>query len=197
MTEQNVKVVYRKPKSKTSVKGFGHWAESKKIELLTLWMATGNLMQAAADCGVPHETAKSWRYSDWWKEKQKAIENEDYDKFDKKLTKAIDKALDSLVDRIENGETIYDPKTGGTIRMPAKLRDLNAAFNTVLDKRQVLRKQPTKIVEQQTTASQLTELAAQFAQFVNKSSKQEKIKDVTQEDYIEATEQEDGTYTVE
>lgn len=188
---------YRPVRKKTSANKPGHWSESKKIEVLTLWMATGNLSQAAMDCGVSYDTAMYWRKSDWWKEKQKAIESEDYDKLDKKLTKAVDKALEHLVDRIENGESIYDPKTGGVIKMPAKLRDLNAALNTVIDKRQVLRKQPTKIIEQTTTANQLQQLAQQFAQFVTGTQKQEQLLDAKETIDAETVEQdESGTYTV-
>lgn len=182
MTSENVKIVYyKKARKKTTAAKAGHWSETKKMEVLTHWMASGNLSQAAQDAGVPYDTAMSWRRSEWWKDKQRLIESEEFDKFDKRLTKAIDKALDSLMDRIENGESIYDPKTGGVIRMPAKLRDLNVAFNTVMDKRQILRKQPTKIVEQQTTASQLQDLAAQFAQFVQGSVKNPKEVEYVQE----------------
>jgi glutaminase len=77
------------------------------------------------------------------------------------------------MDRIENGEFIYDQKTGQVIRTPAKLRDLNTAFNTLLDKRQLLRNKPTKIVEQQQTATQLQNLAEQFAKFVKNTAPKE------------------------
>ena len=61
------------------------------------------------------------------------------------------------MDRLENGDHIYDQKTGRIRRAPVKLRELNATFNTLLDKRQLLRNKPTKIVEQQNTATQLAE----------------------------------------
>lgn len=109
---------------------------------------------------------------DWWKELIAKIRSEEDQVLDAKLSKTMDKALEQLMDRLENGEYIYDQKTGKIKRMPAKLRDLNIAFNNVLDKRQLIRKQPTKIVEQQSTALALQQLADSFAKFVNKNEKE-------------------------
>jgi hypothetical protein len=56
--------------------------------------------------------------------------------------------------------------------MPAKLRDVNHAFNSLVDKRQLIRKLPTKIVESSQTEQKLKQLAVQFAEFVNKNKKE-------------------------
>ena len=176
----------------------GWWSEKKKLEALGIYMATGSVTMAANQSNVPFETVKSWARSDWWKDKVKEIQNEEYDKLDSKLSKALDKALDQVMDRIENGEYMYDPKTGKTKIMPAKLRDLNNAFNSLMDKRQLIRKQPTKIVEQTTTAAQLQDVAKQFAEFVTGKVKQEKFNDLV-DNVIEGEtveQNEDGTYVI-
>lgn len=176
----------------------GWWSEKKKLEALGIYMATGSVTMAANQSNVPFETVKSWSRSDWWKDKVKEIQNEEYDKLDSKLSKALDKALDQVMDRIENGEYMYDPKTGKTKLMPAKLRDLNTAFNSLMDKRQLIRKQPTKIIEQSNTAAQLQNLADQFAAFVTGKEKKDKFDDlidqVIEGDTVE--EGEDGVYYV-
>lgn len=176
----------------------GNWAEKKKLEVLGIYMATGSLTMAASQANVPFETAKSWKSKDWWKEKVKEIQSEEYDKLDSKLTKALDKALEQVMDRIENGEYMYDPKTGKTKIMPAKLRDLNTAFNSLMDKRQLIRKQPTKIVEQSSTAVALQNLADQFQSFTTGKVKQEKMNELVAEVIEgETVEQgEDGVYYV-
>lgn len=176
----------------------GWWSEKKKLEALGIYMATGSVTMAANQSNVPFETVKSWARSDWWKDKVKEIQNEEYDKLDSKLSKVLDKALDQVMDRIENGEYMYDPKTGKTKIMPAKLRDLNTAFNSLMDKRQLIRRQPTKIVEQTTTAAQLQDVAKQFAEFVTGKVKQEKFNDLV-ENVIEGETVEqgdDGVYYV-
>lgn len=156
----------------------GVWSDKVKLEAITLYMAIGSITMVATQLNIPVETARSWQKQQWWKDKIKQIQSEDYDKLDAKLTKALDKALDQVMDRIDKGEYIYDPKTGKVKQMPAKLRDLNTAFNSLMDKRQLIRKQPTKIVEQTTTAAQLQNLADQFAQFVTGKVKQEKFDDL-------------------
>lgn len=153
----------------------GVWSDKIKLEAITLYMAIGSITMVATQLNIPVETARSWQKQQWWKDKIKQIQSEDYEKLDAKLTKALDKALDQVMDRIDKGEYIYDPKTGKVKQMPAKLRDLNTAFNSLMDKRQLIRKQPTKIVEQTTTAAQLQNLADQFAQFVTGKVKQEKF----------------------
>jgi len=143
---------------------------------------------------VPLKTMEQWKTSDWWKEMEKKIRSDEEQHLDAKLTKIIDKTLEKLVDSIENGEHIYDQRTGQIKRMPAKMRDLNNAFNTILDKRQLIRKQPTKIVEQQNTATQLQNLADQFAKFVN-----QKVIEPEPIHYIEGDtviQQEDGSYAI-
>ena len=150
------------------------------------------MTEVAKLTGVPYPTIEGWRRQDWWKELVEKMQAEDDQKLDAKTTKLIDKALEQLMDRIENGEHIYDQKTGKIKRMPAKLRDLNTAFNTILDKRQLLRRQPTKIVEQHSTAAQLQNLAESFAKFVQKKTEELPDRHLIEGDTV--VQNEDGTY---
>ena len=187
------KFVYVKM-NKTKPHQPGQWKESKRIEAVTTYLSTGSATETALICNVPVNTIKTWVKQDWWKDLEKQIRSEEEQQLDTKLSKIIDKALEKLMDNIENGEHIYDQRTGLVKRMPAKLRDINNAFNTILDKRQLIRKQPTKIVEQQSTAHQLQNLAEQFAKFVDN-----KVKELPERHYIDndtVVEQEDGTYAI-
>lgn len=144
--------------------------------------------------GVPYVTLESWKRADWWKELVAKIQAEEDQQLDAKTSKIINKALENIMDRIENGEDIYDQKTGKIKKMPAKLRDLNTAFNSLLDKRQLLRNKPTKIIEQQSTALQLQNLAEQFAKFVEK-----KVEELPTQHYIDGdtvVQNADGVYEI-
>lgn len=180
--------------NKTKAGEAGHWKEAKRIEAVTTYLSTGNLTETGRMTGVPLKTLEQWKKSDWWKEMEKQIRSNEDQQMDAKLTKIIDKTLEKLVDSIENGEHIYDQRTGQVKRMPAKMRDLNNAFNTILDKRQLIRKQPTKIIEQTTTATQLQNLAESFAKFVQKT-----VIEPPDMHFIEGEtviQNEDGTYEV-
>ena len=172
------------------------WSEKKKLEVLAFYVANGSVAETSRQCAVPYRTIMMWKSQDWWKDKVRDIQNEDYDRLDSKLTKALEKALDKVMDRIENGDEVYDSRTGGTVRVGAKLRDLNAAFNGLMDKRQLIRKQPTKIIEQQSTATQLQNLANQFAAFVSGKPVKETIDQVAYMEGDLVEEGEDGVYHV-
>lgn len=174
----------------------GQWSDKKKNEALAYYVACGSLAETSRQCKVPYDTIKMWNRSDWWKERIRDIQAEDYDRLDAKLTKALEKALDQVMDRIEYGDEVYDSKSGGTIRVQAKLRDLNAAFNGLMDKRQLIRKQPTKIVEQQSTAHQLQNLAQQFAAFVSGKVVKETVDQLAFMDGDNVEQDADGVYRV-
>lgn len=151
----------------------GQWAAKKKEEVIAIWLATGSVKEASVQANVPYNTVASWKQEQWWKDRIRQIHQEADDKMDIKLTKAMEKALDGLLDRVQNGEMVYDPRTGKIRNVPAKLRDINMAFTSLMDKRQLLRKQPTKIIEQTSTAQQLQQLADHFSAFVNGKTKGE------------------------
>lgn len=178
--------------NKTKAHQGGHWKESKRIEVVTMYLSIGSLTETSKITGVPLPTLEGWKRQDWWKELVDKIQSDEDQKIDAKTSKIIDKALEQLLDRIENGEHIYDQKTGKIKRAPAKLRDLNTAFTTILDKRQLLRNKPTKIVEQHSTAAQLQNLAESFAKFVQKKTEELPDRHLIEGDTV--VQNEDGTY---
>ena len=168
----------------------GHWPEKIKMEAVTLWCSTGSPSTVSEVLSVPLCTIEHWKTLPWWKEAVQVIRNQDNEKLDSKLSKALDKALDKVIDLIDNGEFVYDQKTGRVKRMPAKLRDVNHAFNSLVDKRQLIRKLPTKIVESSQTEQKLKQLAVQFAEFVNQNKNKKEPEALTLEKDVE------GVYAV-
>jgi hypothetical protein len=145
----------------------GWWPEKKKIEVLTTFLATGSQAHTSAITGVPEETIRVWRKSDWWAERTKEIKSDNNIVLDQKLTKVMDKALDAVLDRIENGEYMYDPRSGDIVRVPAKLRDVQKVAGDMIDKKQLLEKvsKGKEEQKQQITADHLVMLAKEFAKF--------------------------------
>ena len=191
------KMVYVKAK-KTKPHQGGHWSDKLKNEAVCLHVAGLPLSQIAVQLNVPHETIRTWRRQSWWNDISADIRSEDTQKLDAKLTKILDASLEKILDRLENGEYIYDQKTGRIKQMPIKLRDATVAFNTVMDKRQLIRREPTKITEQSSTVNQLENLAKQFAEFVTGKVKVEKDSELINE-YIEGETLEDngdGTFSI-
>jgi len=174
----------------------GHWSEKKKHEAVCLWLTGLSLTKVAIELNVPHETVRTWRTAKWWKEIADDIQSEDSQQMDARLTKILDKSLDVVMDRLENGEYIYDQRTGKIRQTPVKLRDANIAFSSLMDKRQLIRKQPTKITEQSSTAANLANLAKQFELFVTGKIEPPKISSEVSEIIEGETliQTEDGSY---
>jgi hypothetical protein len=157
--------IYVKDK-KTKAHQPGHWSEKKRMEVLTTFLATGSQKYTSAITGVPEPTIVSWRKQEWWKQGMYEIKEESNTQIDSKLTKIMDKALDAVMDRIENGEYMYDPRTGEIRRVPARLRDIQKVAGDTIDKKLLLDKigrQKEQGQKQQITADHLVSLAKEFA----------------------------------
>ena len=151
------------------------------MEALTTFMATGSQAMTSAMTKIPEETIRLWRKQDWWKEQMEAIRSDNTTQLDARLTKVMDKALDAVIDRIENGEYIYDNKTGQVTRVPAKLRDIQKVANDSIDKKLLLTKKAASEQEakKQITADHLVALAKEFAKIANGGKAPDESKDVT------------------
>ena len=156
---------YRPVPRKNSGSKSGWWSEAKKIEACTIFIATGSPTATAAATGVPIDTIRKWREAAWWKELREQIQHEDEAALDSKTTKIIQKTMDLIADRVENGEYLFDQKTGTIKRMPMSARTATKVASDLFDKRQILRKQPTKIVENHNIADRINQLASEFAKF--------------------------------
>ena len=152
-----------KPKKKLA--GPGWWSHDKKCQVVTTYLAVGNAPMTEAVTGVPRGTIRQWKMQDWWKELETDIRSEEDSGLDVKLTKIIDKSLDAVMDRVENGDFIFDSKTGKFNRKPVHMRDALRAATEVFDKRNLLRGKPTSRVEKHNVQDNLANLAAEFAKF--------------------------------
>lgn len=151
----------------------GHWSEKKQLEVVTTYLALGNLSETARVCNIPLRTIQHWKAEEWWTKMVNDIQSGEGQKSDNKMTKAIDKALDLLMERMETGDYQYDQKTGRLVKVPLKARDLERVASGLFDKRQLIRKQPTNIKASELgQADHLLKLAAQFATLVGKPEKQ-------------------------
>lgn len=154
----------------------GHWSEKKQLEVVTTYLATGSTAETSRICNVPAKTIDSWRVKDWWSNLVTDIQGGEGQKQDNKMSKVIDRALDILMVRIEEGDYQYDQKTGRVVKIPLKARDLERVASGLFDKRQLIRKQPTNIKSDSLNqADRLLKLAEQFAKFAGQKVPEERV----------------------
>ena len=153
----------------------GWWDKKKQLEAVTTYLATGSIAETSRIINVPYRTVQSWKLeSEWWPKVVEEIQSGENQKIDQKMSKIIDKTLEKLVERIEDGDYMYDQKTGRMVKVPLKARDLERITSGLFDKRQLIRKQPTNIkADPSNQADRLLKLAEQFASFAAGKEKEE------------------------
>jgi hypothetical protein len=177
-----------KPKKKLA--GPGWWSHDKRVQVVTTYLAVGNAPMTEAVTGVPRSTIRQWRMADWWKELETDIRTEEDSELDVKLSKIIDKSLSAVADRVENGDFIYDGKTGEFKRKPVHVKDALKVTTDLFDKRNLIRGKPTSRVEKQNVTDSLANLAAEFAKFAaSKTIKGEVIEEAIE---VQSTSQKDA-----
>src|SRR3990167_1087443 len=140
------------------------WNDNKRIEAVTTYLILGKMPLVAQTIGVPLPTLKLWKQQPWWKDLEFEIQTENDTELDAKLAKRIEKALDLVNDRLENGYFQYGPKTGQFVRRPVNIRDGWKVANEMIDRRWLIRKQPKDATSQEAIGDILKNLAKEFAE---------------------------------
>lgn len=149
-----------------------HHSPEVKYNVVTNYLATGNLKIAAASVGIPYETVRKWHQMDWWKEYEFDIANAKKTETSNKLSKIVDKSLALLEDRLDNGDYVVNQKTGEVCRRPVQIRDINQVMNNVLLRQEAIdkqrREQPVK--KEESIHDLLKTLAMEFSKFNGKKT---------------------------
>lgn len=164
----------KKHKPKTS------WSIESKIQVVSQYLVLGNMALVSSVTGVPHQLIRAWKGQPWWKDIENQVRATENLQMDNKLSKIVDKSLDAVLDRVENGEVFYDQKSGQLRRRPANLRDVSRVSIDLLSKRELLRGNATerKEVTQVSVDEQLKALALEFARWQSPPPKMVEVVDV-------------------
>lgn len=142
------------------------YSEKEKLNAVCVFAMCGNSRRTAEITKIPEATIRTWKQTEWWNEINHRIVLEQDEELASNLSKTMDKALEQINDRLENGNYIYNAKLDKLVRKPADAKELAAVTAMSLDKRQLLRGQPTSRTERVSQDERLKGLANQFAQFV-------------------------------
>jgi hypothetical protein len=141
------------------------YTEQQKMEAVCTFAVSGNSRRVAEITGIPEATIRAWKQTEWWYEANERILKEEDEELDVKLSALINKAVSNVNDRLEHGDFIYDVKRAELVRRPMSGRDTAVVTAITLDKRQLLRGQPTSRVERVSQDERLLRLAEQFKTF--------------------------------
>ena len=165
-----------------------NWSQEAKIQVVAQYLVLGNMALVSSVTGVPHQLIRAWKAQPWWKDVENQVRATENLQMDNKLSKIVDRSLDAVLDRVENGEWFYDQKTGTVKRKPANLRDVARVSVDILSKRELLRGNATerKEVTQVSVDEQLKALALEFARWQSPPSSREPTKKLTEVVDVEA-----------
>lgn len=156
-------------KKKRKIGDGARWPESAKLKAAATYAALGNLSETANLLNIPRDTMVLWTKTEWWKKAIEDVMYQDNAELDAKLKKVLEKSLEQVEERLQNGDYYYDPKTGQVRRIPAKLRDVQKVTTDIIDKRILMEKQREKALSREQnektaiTGDHLVELAKVFA----------------------------------
>lgn len=159
-----------------------HFSDSQKIEAVQTYLALGKLTTTAAVLKMSEATLRLWKSKDWWKEIEQELRLQDDLVLSNKLQRLLNKSFDVVGDRLENGDFIYDQKSGELVRKPVNMKDAHKVGVDLIDKREhLINKMPTA-VGAEAIEDKLIKLAEKFAQIAQSIKAPIVVTDVIYED---------------
>ena len=153
----------------------GWWREDQKIDAVAKYLVMGNLVEVGRDTGIPEDTLRKWKATDWWKETEVSLRKESHQGLSGKLGKILDKSLAQVEDRLDNGDYVYDPKSGSIKRIGVKASVANQITKDAIDRKVLLDKIAAK--DERSAEKILDRLSALKQEFLNFA----KAKTITQD----------------
>jgi hypothetical protein len=143
----------------------------KKIEVVTKWMALGNMRLVSELTGVSYQLCRMWKQQPWWADLVAEIKASRDIQVDNKLSKLVDKSLAMVADRLENGNIVWNKKLSQIENIPVSISEATKVADVLLTQQLNLSKK--KVVEsqgdtQKTIKDQIANLALEFARFNTK-----------------------------
>lgn len=153
------------------------WSQEARIAAVSQYLVLGNMALVSSVTKIPHQLLRAWKGQPWWAEVESQVRATENLQMDGKLTKIVDKSLDAVMDRLENGEFVYNQKTGQVIRKQVNMKDAAKVTVDMITKRELLRGNATARTEttQTSVEDQLKALALEFAKWQNPQPKVETL----------------------
>ncbi len=142
--------------------------EQKLIAASSYLLEGGNAKKAAEIAGVHHNSVLDWKKQNWWQDLLVYLKKEHAEDFKARLGTLVNKTLDAVEDRIQNGDMIMNYKTGEIEHKPIGGKDAATIFGILWDKQRVMENQPTNITESTSETERLEKLKGWFEELAEK-----------------------------
>src|SRR5271169_1675599 len=99
------------------------WTQEQRMEVISQYAIYGNLEEVARNTRVPIATIRSWKKLPWWEDFLGEIRRDIAERDAADLGKIVKRGLAVVEDRLENGNHVFDQKTGRIERVPVNIKD--------------------------------------------------------------------------
>lgn len=185
----DIKKLKSRPRRPISAKG-KNWSDGQKLEAVQTYLMLGSVRTTAAVLNIPEITVKVWRTKSWWKDLEAELKLQDKLQLGTRLKKIAERSLEVVEDRLQNGNYIFDQKTGELVRVPVNLKDAHKVGVDSMNQREILERGQADNLNEGQIDNKLAELATKFAAMVNKKIDDKRtvemadVVDVTGENYV-------------
>lgn len=161
-------------------------SDSTKIEVVKTYLALGgNATLTAAATKIPFDTIKTWKTTNWWNQLVNDMRKAEKLELSAKTKRILDKSLDLVMDRLDNGDFFYDQKSGNLVRKPIPARELNKIAVDMIDQKFILDKATEEQVELTSNEEKLAKLAERFAELAATALARKPAVEVTDVVFVE------------
>lgn len=141
-----------------------YWSDSQKVEAVATYLLMGGSLKKTSDLlGIPYPTLQMWKPSEWWKKLEDDVRREERMQLSNKLKSVMSSSWDVVSDRLENGDWVYNQKTGQAVRKPVSIRDASALAIQTTKLRTEMELTENFTVATEQIEDKLTKLAKAFA----------------------------------
>ena len=163
----DIKKLKSRPRRPISAKG-RNWSDGQKLEAVQTYLMLGSVRTTAAVLNIPEITVKVWRTKSWWKDLEAELKLQDKLQLGTRLKKIAERSLEVVEDPLQNGNYIFDQKTGELVRVPVNLKDAHKVGVDSMNQREILERGQADNLNEGQIDNKLAELATKFAAMVNK-----------------------------
>lgn len=143
------------------------WSDSQKLECVKTFLMTGNIAMSSRILKIPEDTVRRWVKTTWWHEIVAELRTQEELTLTSRLAKVVEKTLEVVEDRLDNGDFVYDQKTGSMRRKPVNMRDAHKVGLDLANKRELMLQRQAPVASEEQIDDKLLKLAKSFADIVN------------------------------
>jgi hypothetical protein len=163
------------------------WSDKQKLEAVQSYLLFGSVATTARVLKIPEQTMRNWKNTSWWKEIEGELKVQDEMQLSARLKKVMEKSLDAVDDRLDNGDFVFDQKTGSMQRKPVNMRDAHKVSMDLIDKRALLLNRNKPEASEEQMSDKLLKMMKQFADFATGKLEENKTIDVEDVEIKEET----------